>query len=85
MNKVVQGPSISVINYNNPTINMNFSEQKKSSKAASNFLTSPTHGKLNFEENSDFYESLNYSNNQGIITPARAKNNNQTPIKTIQK
>ena len=55
------GPTISVINYNNPTINMNFNEAKKS-KPSSNFLTSPTGvgGKMNFEDN-DFYESLNYS------------------------
>lgn len=49
------GPTISVINYNNPTINMNFNE--KPQKPQSNFLTSPK----NAEDNADFYESLNYS------------------------
>jgi hypothetical protein len=45
------GPTISVINYNNPTINMNFSESKKG--AFDSKLTSPS--------NLDFYESLNYA------------------------
>ena len=55
-------PTISVINYNNPTINMNFNESgKPKSRPGSNFLTSPMAGAKSAYEDHDFYESLNYS------------------------
>lgn len=56
------GPTISVINYNNPTINMNFNDtNKQKSKPSSSFLTSPIAGTKPTFEDQDFYESLNYS------------------------